>query len=133
MDAALTQSVRPLVTPNFLTVYLFVDAIAAKRGLKGQRKEDLPRIRDVMREGGYFLLRLAVLIYHLIQGVSPIRVGFIAVLTVFIVSLFRASTRVGPGAWIAALERGAKAALPVGADPGSGAGDGLKADLHGCL
>jgi TRAP-type uncharacterized transport system fused permease subunit len=49
----------------------------------------------------------------LIQGVSPVRVGLIAVLAVFLASLLRASSRRSPRAWIAALERGARAALPV--------------------
>ena len=97
----------------FLTVYLFVDAIAARRGMTGQRREDLPPVRSVLRNGGHFLLPLAVLVYYLVQGVSPTRVGFIAVLAVFIVSLFRASSRISPRAWIAALERGARSALPV--------------------
>jgi len=97
----------------FLTVYLFVDAIAARRGMTGQRREDLPRVRTVLIEGGHFLLPLAVLVYYLVQGVSPTRVGFIAVLAVFIVSLLRASSRISIGAWIAALERGARSALPV--------------------
>jgi hypothetical protein len=33
--------------------------------------------------------------------------------TVFIVSLFRASSRISPRAWIAALERGARSSLPA--------------------
>jgi TRAP transporter 4TM/12TM fusion protein len=97
----------------FFAVYLFVDAIAAKRGMTSQRREDLPRISRVLRQGGHFLLPLGVLIYYLIQGVSPTRVGFIAVLAVFIVSFFRASSRISPGAWLNALERAARAALPV--------------------
>jgi TRAP transporter 4TM/12TM fusion protein len=97
----------------FLTVYLFVDAIAARRGMTGQRREDLPRARAVLATGGHFLLPLAVLVWYLVQGVSPTRVGFIAVLAVFIVSLFRASSRISPRAWLAALEKGARSALPV--------------------
>ena len=97
----------------FLTVYLFVDAIAARRGMTGQRREDLPRLRAVLASGGHFLLPLAVLVYYLVQGVSPTRVGFIAVVAVFIVALFRASSRIAPRAWLTALERGARSALPV--------------------
>ena len=107
-----TMAVVPAIL-YFLTVYLSVDAIAARRGMTGQRREDLPRARAVLATGGHFLLPLAVLVWYLVQGVSPTRVGFIAVLAVFIVSLFRASSRISPRAWLAALEKGARSALPV--------------------
>jgi hypothetical protein len=97
----------------FLTVYLFVDAIAAKRGMRGQPRAELPSIPAVLRTGGHFLLPLAVLIFYLVQGVSPTRVGFVAVLAVFLVSLLRASSRLSPRAWIDTLVRAAHAALPV--------------------
>jgi TRAP transporter 4TM/12TM fusion protein len=97
----------------FLTVYLFVDAIAAKRGMRGQPRSELPSIPAVLRDGGHFLLPLAVLVFYLVQGVSPTRVGFVAVVAVFLVSLFRASSRLSPGVWVDTLVRAAQAALPV--------------------
>ncbi len=97
----------------FLTVYLFVDAIAAKRGMTGQAREDLPRVGAVLRQGGHFLLPLAVLLYYLVQGVSPTRVGFVAVVAVFLVSLLRASSRLSPRDWVETLIGAARAALPV--------------------
>jgi TRAP transporter 4TM/12TM fusion protein len=97
----------------FLTVFLFVDVIAAKRGMRGQPQAQLPRVRVVLKQGGHFLLPLAVLIFYLVQGVSPTRVGFVAVLAVFVTALLRASSRLGPRAWLQALERAARAAIPV--------------------
>ena len=78
----------------FLTVYLFVDAIAAKRGLKGLPAADLPRLGAVLRAGWHFLLPLGVLIYYLAKGVSAMKVGFIGVLAVIAATNLRA--RPGP-------------------------------------
>ena len=44
-----------------------VDAYAARRGLKGMRREELPRLRDTMREGWVYILVFAVLIYFMLE------------------------------------------------------------------
>ncbi|MEM7020434.1 MAG: TRAP transporter fused permease subunit, partial [Pseudomonadota bacterium] len=97
----------------FFTVYLFVDGIAGKRGMKGLPREELPAIGQVLGHGWHFLLPLAVLIYYLISGVSPMRVGFVAIIAIVIASLFRASSRLSPMQWLEAFERAARAAIPV--------------------
>ncbi len=73
----------------FATVYLFVDLIALKRGMRGIPRSELPRVRDVLREGWYYLVPLAVLIYFLMINVSPNRVGFIAIVSILAVSALR--------------------------------------------
>ncbi|HZW99095.1 MAG TPA: TRAP transporter permease [Trueperaceae bacterium] len=77
----------------FATVYLFVDLIALKRGMRGIPRSELPRVRDVMREGWYYLIPLAVLIYFLMINVSPNRVGFIAIVSILAVSALRWAIR----------------------------------------
>ncbi len=44
-----------------------VDAYAARRGLKGMRREELPRLRDTMREGWVYILVFAVLVYFMLE------------------------------------------------------------------
>ncbi len=78
----------------FLTVYLFVDGIAAKRGMKGLPRDQLPRLGTVLLEGWHYLLPLAILVYYLVKGVSAMKVGFIGVLSVVIAANLRA--RPGP-------------------------------------
>jgi TRAP transporter 4TM/12TM fusion protein len=73
----------------FATVYLFVDLIALKRGMRGIPRSQLPRVRDVLREGWYFLIPLAILVYFLLINVSPNRVGFIATVAILAVSALR--------------------------------------------
>lgn len=73
----------------FATVYLFVDIIAAKRGMRGMTAAELPRMREVLARGWHFLVPLGVLIYFLIQNISPARVGFVSILGIMIVSVLR--------------------------------------------
>lgn len=70
----------------FFTVYLFVHIIAVKRNMKGMSTEDLPVLRDTMLRGWYFLMPLGLLIYLLVMGYSPMRVGFYAILAIFFIT-----------------------------------------------
>ncbi|TFH85980.1 TRAP transporter permease [Billgrantia azerbaijanica] len=73
----------------FGTVYLFVHIIALKQGMQGMAKSELPQMRDVMAAGWHFLLPLAVLIWLLAMSMSPMRVGYYAVLTMLAVAVLR--------------------------------------------
>ena len=124
-------SVLPAIM-YFATVYLFVDIIAAKRGMRGMKAKDLPQLREVFARGWHFLPPLAVLIYLLMRNISPNRVGFFAIAAILAVSILRfivrwafwpakgeprASVghilRNGTEQLAIALERGARNAMPV--------------------
>lgn len=84
-----TEIVRISILPAimyFATVYLFVDIIAAKRGMKGMQAKDLPQIRQVMANGWHFLFPLVMLVVLLFRNISPAMVGFWAVIGVLVVS-----------------------------------------------
>lgn len=125
-------SVLPAIL-YFATVFLFVDIIAAKRGMRGMTDAELPKVRDVLKAGWYFLIPLAILIFFLIRNVSPNLVGYVAILSILGVSVLRfflrryvfsqqgeeeerkplKALRSGVGNVIEALESGAKNAVPV--------------------
>ena len=73
------------------TVYLFVHIVAMKAGMKGMPSADLPRVGAVLAAGWQFILPLFVLIWLLVQNMSPMRVGFWAILSVVAVAGLRAS------------------------------------------
>ncbi len=73
----------------FGTVYLFVHIIALKQGMQGMAKSELPQLRDVMGAGWHFLLPLAVLVWLLVMNMSPMRVGYYAILTMLAVAAAR--------------------------------------------
>ncbi|WP_447956219.1 TRAP transporter permease [Vreelandella sp. EE7] len=73
----------------FATVYLFVHIIALKQGMQGMPRSELPKMRQVMKDGWHFLLPLAVLVWLLVMNLSPMRVGYYAVVTMVAVAVIR--------------------------------------------
>ncbi|MDN3557963.1 TRAP transporter permease [Halomonas maura] len=73
----------------FGTVYLLVHIIALKQGMQGMARSELPQMRDVMGAGWHFLLPLAVLVWLLVMNMSPMRVGYYAILTMLAVAAAR--------------------------------------------
>ncbi|HEY9039786.1 MAG TPA: TRAP transporter fused permease subunit [Roseovarius sp.] len=73
------------------TVYLFVHLVAMKSGMKGTARADLPVVRDVLKAGWQFIVPLGVLIWLLVNNLSPMRVGFWAIISVVAVALIRAA------------------------------------------
>ena len=97
----------------YLTVLFFVHFEAKKMGFSGLDKSQLPRIGETLKAGLHFLIPLGVLIYVLVNNYSPMMAGFIAVVSVFVVSMFRRATRMSLRDIIEALELGAKNAITV--------------------
>ncbi|MFC7705903.1 TRAP transporter permease [Plastorhodobacter daqingensis] len=71
------------------TVYLFVHLVAMKAGMKGMPAAELPAVRAVMAAGWQFIVPLVVLVWLLVMNVSPMRVGFWAIVSVIAVSVLR--------------------------------------------
>ena len=125
-------SVLPAIL-YFATVFLFVDIIAAKRGMRGMGDDELPTLSSVFRSGWYYLVPLGILIFFLLRNVSPNRVGFVAIVSILVVAVARflirryllrvqqpegkttvlESSRQGLQNVWDALERGARNAVPV--------------------
>jgi TRAP transporter 4TM/12TM fusion protein len=71
----------------YLTVLMFVHYEAQKHGLKGQPKELLPKLWDVIKRGLHFIFPVAILIYTLVANYSPMMAGFVAVMSTLAASL----------------------------------------------
>jgi len=74
------------------TVYLFVHIVAMKQGMKGMSPSELPIVRQVLKAGWQFIVPLVLLVWLLVNNISPMRVGFWAILSVIGVAGLR-------GAW----------------------------------
>jgi len=110
------EIVRVSVIPAlmyFYTVLLFVHVWAVKKGLQGLPRAELPPVRTTLRSGVHFVLPFGVLVYFLVANYSPMMVGFVSVVSVFLASLLRRGTRIGPRKILSALETGAKNAVGI--------------------
>lgn len=79
----------------YLCVYTQVHLRSQKLGLLGLKKEDTPRIKSTLRNGGLFIVPLVALCIALIMGYSPTYVAAIASAAVLLVAAIKPSTRMG--------------------------------------
>jgi TRAP transporter 4TM/12TM fusion protein len=78
----------------FAVEFMQVDLEAAKRGLKGIPRSELPSAKKTMREGWYFLLPIVILLLLMIVLLySPQRSAFGAVVALVIISSFVKGSR----------------------------------------
>lgn len=81
------------IFPAFLyfgAVYLLVHIAAVKQGMTGLSAEELPSVRKVMLDGWHFMLPLVALVWLLVAGYSPMRVGFYAIVSVVVAASAKA-------------------------------------------
>ncbi len=82
----------------YLAVGFMVHMEAKRLGLKGIPKERLPRAWFVLRQGGYLLIPIFVLIYLLIQGYTPLKSAYYCILATVIISLVANNWKAWAGA-----------------------------------
>lgn len=101
----------------FAAVYFAVDLEAAKQGLKGLPKEELPRVAEVLKKGWYLLIPVAVLLYLLaVMQSSEMRAVFWSILSLIAIDVaHELITRrtFDFRRFLQALENGAKNSLGV--------------------
>ncbi len=99
----------------YLGLFLMIDIEAQKMGMVGLPREELPSIRQTLREGWFFIIPILVLIFFLVYSkVSVTLAAFWATVAIPVCSLLGGRKR-----WmtlpkiIEGLESGAMTALPV--------------------
>lgn len=102
----------------FLSVGTMVHFEAAREGLVGLPKDQLPSFRKTMRRGGYLLIPIVVILVLLLMGRSPNMAAFGAIVVTVLLSYLRKETRMGPKKIQRALIVGARNSLIVGATAG---------------
>lgn len=78
----------------FFTIWISVDAIAAKNGLHGLNKDELPQLKAVLKKDGLLFLPLILLIVLLtVVGYSAIKSAFFAMVACILVCMLKKETR----------------------------------------
>jgi TRAP transporter 4TM/12TM fusion protein len=89
----------------YLALFTQVDLEAAKLGLSGLPRENIPRLRSVMKLGWVFLAPLTVLTYTLmVAGWEAGQAGMLAVVVTLAVGALQKATRPTWGGFVAMLE-----------------------------
>lgn len=87
---------------------------AKRAGLSGISRENLPRVREVLRADGHLLLPLISLLGLMAAGFTPLFSCVISIFVTVAASWLRKRTRMGFGAVVAACEDGVRGAVGVG-------------------
>jgi TRAP transporter 4TM/12TM fusion protein len=103
----------------FVALFITADLEAARHGLRGMRKEELPALGATVRDGWHFLVPVLVLLYLLaIEQVSPSRAGAWATLSFVPVWLGRellARRKIDVAQLVLSLEDASKGAVMIAA------------------
>ncbi len=98
----------------FLSVAFFIHLRAKRRGLKPMDHEEIPRIRDVLKEGWNFFIPVLVLMGLLIWGFTPTFAASGGIAAIVVSSWINPYTRMGLRDIIDALALGAKNMVTTG-------------------
>lgn len=97
----------------FVTIYFMVHLEAEKHNVARIPKEHLPNTAEVLKNGWYLLIALAVLVGLLLYGYTPMKSAFYGILALIGLSFLSPTTRMSAVDIFAALESGIKATVPV--------------------
>lgn len=98
----------------YLGIIAQVHLRATRRGLKGISRENLPQVREVLKERGHLLIPLIFLIYMLFfSGRTILFSALLTILLTIVVAQLRATTRMSVKDMVGSLELGAKTAVSV--------------------
>ncbi len=95
----------------FASVYFMVDFEAGRRGMRGMREEELPRLREMLKRV-FLFLPILILIFALFQGYSVIRAGTLAMAAAAVVS-WLTPFRMGPRSLYRAFEMGGSMSVQI--------------------
>ncbi|MBD5646772.1 MAG: TRAP transporter permease [Desulfovibrio sp.] len=82
----------------YLAVGFMVHMEAKRLGLKGIPKDRLPKPWHVLRQGGYLLVPIIVLVYLLMQGYTPLKSAYYCIVTTVVISLVANNWKAWAGA-----------------------------------
>jgi TRAP transporter 4TM/12TM fusion protein len=89
--------IKAAVIPSILYysgLFIQVDAYAAKAGLKGLPKEELPSFKNTILMGWFYLIAFGVLLYYLLYERSEPQAPFYGTAVLFFLAMLRSDTRI---------------------------------------
>ena len=111
-STVVTKAILPAVL-YFAGVFITVHLEAKKEGLRGLTKEELPRLKPLLKKT-YLLLPLILLIYLVASSTRSIAyAAAIAIAVAIVVSMFNKETRITPKRLLEALAAGGQGMITV--------------------
>lgn len=95
----------------FLSIYFMVDLEAQRKGMRGLRSAELPKLRPLLKQA-YLFIPVVILVSTLFMGYSVIRAGTLALVSAAMVSWLTPHW-MGPKAILGALALSARMVVPL--------------------
>lgn len=120
LGVSFTQVMQAAIVPAalyYLSVFLMVDMQAAKQGLRGLPKDQLPPAGRVLKRGWIFLSPIAVVVYLIgVENTSPMLACFWAIVLTAIIGIFHPDGEIKSfKAFLECLSKGGKGVIEVAA------------------
>jgi TRAP transporter 4TM/12TM fusion protein len=96
----------------YLSVFMAIHFEAIRTNLRGMA-EEAPRLAPVLLGQGHLLIPVAVIIYFMFAGYTPMYACIYSIISVILLANLKRVTRMGPGKILRAMEEGAKGTLSV--------------------
>jgi TRAP transporter 4TM/12TM fusion protein len=97
----------------YVAVFASTHVEALKKGLRGLTREEVPKLVYTLKEGFHFIIPIVLLVVVLIQGFTPFRAAFIAIVALVIVAMFRKASRLTLKSFIHTLVLGARNSIVI--------------------
>lgn len=102
----------------YISLFIVLDFEAARLGIKGIDKKDLPKWKDILPRL-YLLLPLVVLVVILMNGYTPFKSAFYAIVLTFVLSFFSKKTRLSLSAMVDVMVISAQRTVMIAAACGA--------------
>lgn len=97
----------------FVALFVSCHIEALKYGLRGMSKDEVPNLNKTLKEGAHFFIPLIILVAVLIEGFTPFRAAFIAIVALVVVANFRKSSRMSLKDYGEVLIQGARNSVVI--------------------
>ncbi|MFZ5651765.1 MAG: TRAP transporter permease [Bacillota bacterium] len=87
----------------YFSIYMNVHFEACRTNMSGLPEDEVPKVKDVLRDGWIYIVPILALVSILILGYSPARAAYIGIGLMILASMLKASTRMKPRDFIDAL------------------------------
>jgi TRAP transporter 4TM/12TM fusion protein len=99
----------------YITLYYLLDMEAARTGMVGMDRSELPKPWATLKGGAIKLLPVLLIVVMLFYRYSPFMAAFYGIVATFILSWLRPASRIGFKKLLGALDGGARNILPLSA------------------
>ncbi|MCL6610210.1 MAG: TRAP transporter permease [Peptococcaceae bacterium] len=87
----------------YFSIYMNVHFEACRNNMRGLPEDEVPGLKDVLKDGWIYILPIMALVVTLVLGYSPARAAYVGIGLLILAGMLRASTRMKPADFYEAL------------------------------